>query len=278
MCSIQTLSSILQAFPSFKGKRRLGRSIMKISGVSDSVNIQIATKAGKFLLPNLKDMISIDLFINGYYEKGLIKLLIKKIPANGIFIDVGANIGSISIPLAKMRPDIKIISVEASPWIFHNLKMNVKLNKLTNISTINYAVFSESGKIVPMYAPTELFGKGSLKAVYTKNAEMVETISIDDLKKRLNLGLVDFIKVDVEGFEASVFNGMSQVIVSDKPKIVFEFSEWAEVTAGFNPCEAQSVILSKNYKIQQMDDNFNPIGYPSTSVHKVKNANLFASI
>ena len=277
MSRVQVLSSLLQALPLFRGKRRIGRAIMNISGITEKTNFLIETGAGRFYLPNLKDMISIDLFINGYYEKGLVDMLERNIPADGVFVDVGANIGSISIPLSRMRPDIRIIAVEASPWIFNILKKNIELNNSINISTCNFAVFSESGKTLPMYAPKDLFGKGSLKAVYTENAEMVETITIDDIKKKFSLPAIHYIKVDVEGFEASVFSGMTEFSVSDKPKIIFEFSEWAEKAAGFKPCEAQSVILSKGYKIQQMDSNFKVIGSPSHSIQNVRNANLFAT-
>jgi FkbM family methyltransferase len=277
MNNVQVISSLLQSVPSFRGKRRIGRMIMKLSGVLSQSDVVVKTYAGRFHLPNFKDIISLDLFMNGYYEKGLVELLKSKIPTNGVMIDVGANIGSISIPLSRMRPDITIIAVEASPWIFEVLKRNISANKASNITAVNYAVYSESGKTLPMYAPKDLFGKGSLKAVYTMDAEMVETVTIDDIKTKFNLPAVHFVKVDVEGFEASVFSGMSQVSNADKPKIVFEFSEWAEVAAGFKACEAQSVIISKGYKIQQMDSEFNLIGVPSNTPHHVKNANLFAS-
>lgn len=277
MDNVRTLSWLLQSLPSFRGKRRIGRMIMKLSGVLSKSGIVVNTKAGRFYLPNLKDMISIDLFMNGYYEKGLIDLLSKRMPRDGVLIDVGANIGSISIPVSKIRPDIKIIAVEASPWIFEVLKRNIQENNASNVEPLNYAVYSESGRTLPMYAPKDLFGKGSLKAVYTKDTEMVETITIDDLKSKCNLPAIHFIKVDVEGFEASVFSGMSQSSLADKPKIVFEFSEWAETAAGFRPCEAQSIILSKGYEIQQMDSEFNLIGAPSDSLQNVKSANLFAS-
>ena len=277
MNNVQTLSRFLQSLPLFRGKRRIGKMIMKLSGVLSKSGVVVNTKAGKFYLPNLKDMISIDLFMNGFYEKGLVKMLRDNVPSKGVLIDVGANIGSISIPLSKMRPDIRIIAVEASPWIFKVLKRNIEANNAFNITPLNYAVYSESGKTLPMYAPKDLFGKGSLKAVYTNDAEMVETITIDDLKTMHDLPAIHFIKVDVEGFEASVFSGMSQLTVADRPKIIFEFSEWAEVAAGFRACEAQSIIISKGYRIQQMDSEFNLIGKPSGSPQKVKSANLFAS-
>lgn len=250
--------------------------IMELTGVMKMKDFFINTRAGKFYLPNLKDIISIDLFINGYYEKGLVSMLKENIPPNGVLIDIGANIGSISIPLSWMRPDIKIIAVEASPWIYTILKRNVEENKAKNIFPINFAVYSESGRLLPMYVPKDLFGKGSLKSFYTAESELVNTITVDDIKLKFELPEIHFIKIDVEGFEASVFRGMTEITIKDKPKIVFEFSEWAEVTAGFKACEAQSVILSKGYKLQQMDSEFKLIGYPSDQLQKVKNANLFA--
>jgi FkbM family methyltransferase len=277
MSSVQALSSLLQALPSFKGKRRLGRAIMKITGVSTHHDVVVNTKAGTFHLPNLKEMISMDLFMNGYYERGLVRMLKEQMPANGVLIDIGANIGSISIPLSRMRPDIRIVAVEASPWIFRVLKANIEANNATNITAANFAVYSESQRSLPMYAPKELFGKGSLKAVYTNDAEMVESITVDDIKRKFNLPAIHFIKVDVEGFEAAVFQGMTQLTINDKPKIVFEFSEWAEVAAGFKAREAQSIILSKGYRIQQMDNDFNLVGEPSYELQKIKSANLFAS-
>ena len=80
MDNVQALSRFLQSLPSFRGKRRVGRMIMKLSGVLSKSGIVVNTKAGNFYLPNLKDMISIDLFMNGYYERGLIDMLKKNVP------------------------------------------------------------------------------------------------------------------------------------------------------------------------------------------------------
>lgn len=277
MGRIQSVSSFLQSLPLIKGKRRIGRALLNATGISKMKNLEVNTKAGIFTLPNLLDMISIDLFINGYYEKGLVKHLAANIPQNGFFLDVGANIGSISIPLSKSRPDVTVFAIEASPWIFNILKSNIALNKISNITALNFAVYSVSGRSLPMYAPKDLFGKGSLKSVYTNEAEMIDTITIDDIARQYNLKSIDYMKVDVEGFEASVFNGMTTVSASFKPKIIFEFSEWAELAAGFNAREAQSIILSQGYKLQQLDEEFRPLGDPATHLLDIKNANLFAS-
>lgn len=275
--SLQLISSTLQLIPFFRGKRRICKLIINKIGIDKVKKISIKTKSGRFILPNLNEIISFDLFISGAYEKGLVEFLDKSISPNGVFIDVGANIGSISIPLALKRPDIRIIAIEASSWIFDILKLNIDYNRVSNIFPINYAVFGESGKEMAIYAPKDLFGKGSLKPIFTKEAELVETITIDDVIKKFSIGDVDFLKVDVEGFEASVFSGMVETIKRIKPKIVFEFSEWAETSAGFSAGKSQEILLGYKYELQMFDRKFKLIGTRNSQIIHNKDGNLLAS-
>ncbi len=277
MDKLQTLSSLFQRLPLFRGKRRVCNWILRGSGLSKSKNVVVNTKSGRFKLPNLVEIISLDLFINGIYESGLVQFLSDRIPAGGVFIDVGANIGSISIPLAIKRPDITIIAVEASPWIYEILTDNIGHNKIRNISAENYAVYSESGKDLPMYAPKDLFGKGSLKPVFTKDAEMVKTITVDDIKTKFSLPAIDCMKVDVEGFEAVVFKGMANVIKLKKPVIVFEFAQWTEQAAGFATGEAQDILLSAGYTLQKLDTRFHLAGPSQNRKFMEEEVNLYAS-
>jgi hypothetical protein len=73
-------------------------------------------------LPNLYETISFDIFINGIYESETHKLLESRIPLNGIFLDIGANIGSIILQLCKGRSNLQCLAVEASPWVFNFLE------------------------------------------------------------------------------------------------------------------------------------------------------------
>ena len=77
-----------------------------------------------FVVPNLIENVSFELFVNGLYEESSLKLIIENLPPNGIFVDVGANIGAISVVLAKLRPDITIYAFEASPSVFKYLEIN----------------------------------------------------------------------------------------------------------------------------------------------------------
>lgn len=78
----------------------------------------IWTISGKYeccyQLPNVMETIGFEIFINGVYEEDTIHFIKSKIPRDNLFLDIGANIGAICIPLNKLRKDIKIICIEAA--------------------------------------------------------------------------------------------------------------------------------------------------------------------
>jgi len=69
-------------------------------------------------LPNLEDGQYFELYCRGSYEPALVKYIVHNTSANGCLLDVGGNIGSITIPVARARPDAKIITIEALPRNF----------------------------------------------------------------------------------------------------------------------------------------------------------------
>src|SRR5688572_15848131 len=215
---------LLQQMPSFKGKRRLAGWLFN-GYVRSAENILVEGSGGaKYLLPNLKDNISFDIFVNGIYEKETIDLLDRMLPPGGYYLDLGANIGAILVPLAKRRPDIRIIAVEAAPWIFHYLKENVKLNQLKHVTLVNKALFDKDGVELDFFSPADKFGKGSLSPVFSRTAVKVTTTKVDTLVREYNFPRVDVVKIDVEGFEYFVFRGATDLLqAAEPPRIVFEF-------------------------------------------------------
>ena len=245
------IEKLFRKIGSFKGKQRLARLLLKkkiyngrdilIKGLYDCV----------YKLPNINENIGFEIFINGIYEKETINLLNELLPRNGHFLDVGANIGSILIPLCTQRPDIRAIAVEAAPWIFKYLKNNADLNCLKNVILLNYALLDIDNAEIDFFAPEDKFGKGSLSPVFTKLSEKVKSRTIDSILDEFNFHSIDFIKIDVEGYEYFVFNGAETLLKSENaPFILLEFVDWAEnsikdIKSGF----AQEYLLSLNYRL-----------------------------
>lgn len=140
--------------------------------------------------------------------------------------DIGCNVGNWI--KANYDPDIRFIGVEASPKTAHICRSNF-IDK-ENVFILNFLVTSESGKSENFYeceaeggvlstASTDWKDKGRFANYKYQEAIKVNTISLDFL---INLfGIPEEIKIDVEGFELEVLQGLSQKV----NLLSFEWSE-----------------------------------------------------
>lgn len=252
------IESVLRSLPDFRGKRRLAKILFK-----KQINSRTEKKvSGKFncvyTLPNIKENVAFNIFINGIYEEDTFRFLKLMVPQNALFLDLGANIGSISIPLCKSRTDVKVFGVEASPWVMRYLAANIRDNGLeSRISTHNYALFDKDNVTLPFHSPKAFFGQGSLSvASRTEDCIEVEGVRLDTLLQRNDVQKVDFLKIDIEGFEYFAFKGAEKLLSSSNaPDILFEFADWCEKRAGIDPGSSQQYLMDQGYKIYQLIDN-----------------------
>ncbi|HRO44568.1 FkbM family methyltransferase [Agriterribacter sp.] len=248
------MDAFLRSLPVFRGKSRLAKLLFKNSLLKQR-DITIKGKYGcSFLLPNLYETIGFDIFVNGMYEPETVGFLCNKLLSGATFLDLGANIGAITVPLAMQRKDINIVCVEAAPWLVSYLKKNLAANELSGIRVVDKALYNSDDLELNFYSPREKFGKGSLSPVFTHDAVKVKTITLDTLIFELKIGRVDLIKIDVEGYERNVFMGGKNLLTAENaPDILFEFVDWAEKHAGFTPGDAQRLLADWGYTLYTMN-------------------------
>lgn len=248
---MELFGQLLRGLPAFAGKQRLVRSVLK-NQIASSKDIEVKGKFGcNYLLPNIVENVGFDIFINGIYEPETVLFLNRLLPEKGILIDVGANIGSISIPLCKQRGDIRVVAIEAAPWLYRYLERNVKESIVRNIELVNCAVYDQDETYISFFSPEDKFGKGSMAPVFTDSAVRVKTRTIDSMVRERRISKVDVIKVDVEGFEDFVFRGASELLSGPgAPTIYFEFVDWAESRAGeLAAGAAQNTLMEFGYRL-----------------------------
>lgn len=143
-----------------------------------------------------------------------------------IVIDVGAHIGPYTL-IASKRVGLngKVIAIEADPDNFNILNRNIRLNKLTNVIPLNYAVYSKEGKI-KLYLPnshehssytkynTVMSDRavGETKFVEVKANTLDYLLLSNDIKHED----INWIKIDVEGAELEVLKGATNVLSKSK--------------------------------------------------------------
>jgi FkbM family methyltransferase len=125
-----------------------------------------------------------------------------------VVVDVGAHIGRYTIIASKqVGPNGKVIAIEADPSNFEMLNRNIELNRLANVTTLNYAAFSKEAKI-KLYLPgRDIFTKYNTimsNWVWVKPEDRfveVDGNTLDNLLQQIGLRQVNWIKIDVEGAE-----------------------------------------------------------------------------
>jgi FkbM family methyltransferase len=237
--------------PPFKGKQRVARFLLK-SVINDHSDILVS---GKFdciyKLPNIKENIGFEIYINGVYEYDTIRFIAERVKKGATLLDIGANIGAIAVPLCKQRRDIKVLCLEASSWLFQYLKHNIEINGVNTVDLLNKAIWSEEDKEIEFFSPRDKYGKGSLASLFTSESERIRTITLDQIASMYPKGAIDFIKIDVEGFEYYAFSGGKDLLQGNNaPSILFEFVDWAENAATSNKAGiAQSLLLEYGYQL-----------------------------
>lgn len=178
--------------------------------------------------PSIDNGVELSLFETGTYEKGILHFIESNFKSDGVFIDVGANIGLMSIFAASKFPKSKVIAFEAHPNTVELLNRNVELNGIQNIEVFDKALGNAIGKI-KIFDNWQVNRGGASTVVQGKDSKSfeVDLIRLDDT---LNDLIPDMIKVDVEGAELDVLKGAEGLIKRFLPTLIVEISDLREKT------------------------------------------------
>lgn len=187
------------------------------------------------------------------YEPYLTKLMLSKINNGDVVIDIGANIGYYTILFSnKVGKKGKVISIEPDETNYKILQKNIKENNLKNVIVVKKALGNENKKIY-LYKSEENYGDHRVWGDKNKTADTkrerisVECQKLDDLIKDLKEEKINFIKMDVQGFEGKVIEGGQKVIKENKPIIFFEYWPWA-IKKSASDLQKMLLFLEKVYK------------------------------
>lgn len=190
----------------------------------DSVR-QLTTKFGDTFTVDLSSFLEWQLWAFGSYEEHFAELFRYLVQPADLCIDVGANIGIHTIRLAKLVGSCgKVIALEPDGELSERAADNIHLNNLTNVRLIQAAASATGGDNVSLYRPDSRDpnkGRASLlpHQYLTGRTAQVPTVAIDDINK----DPVTLIKIDVEGYEATVVSGASRTIGAYSPSLILEY-------------------------------------------------------
>ncbi|MGB7603012.1 MAG: FkbM family methyltransferase [Candidatus Sulfotelmatobacter sp.] len=166
-------------------------------------------------------------YLLGTDEPHLQKAIRNYVVAGDTVYDIGANVGYVSLSLAKqVGPKGQVIAFEPIPSSAEAFRQNIEINAITNVRLLNLAASDKSGDAV--IRTTENSATASL--VWHRNEPsatelQIRTAVIDELVEAGEVGLPRFVKIDVEGAEGSVLQGMRRTIAAARPVLFIECSD-----------------------------------------------------
>lgn len=236
---VRILSYGLPNFVLFHGSLLLRRFGLTLKHVSAPASVQ---KAADFLFYNLRymrpgivrtrlrgerffiqlnDPCQYDLVL-GIHEPEVVEWIASSLKAGMTFLDVGTNVGYYTLLGARCVGDSgSVIAIEPDPEVLAILRQNIEVNLLNNVKFVHGAASGTSGRARLGRATSTSYSTG----LYCQNAANwidVRRYSLDAIVSELNIAAVDLVKLDVEGAELEVLEGMSKMLKENRPKVIVE--------------------------------------------------------
>ena len=219
---------------------------------------------------DLNEGIDLGIFLNIKNEKkifNIVKILGKHIT----IIDIGSNIGSVTLPLAKIFSKSKVISIEPTFYAFSKLKKNINLNPILKkrIKLENVFVSNQNKIVNKVHSSWNLSNDSKKHKVHFGTLKKTSKIIKKLDKVCSNVKKVDFIKIDVDGHELDVLKSGIKTIKKHKPFIYFEFAPYLYKEFHYTP-EILINFIKKDLNYLFYDEKLKEVSNIESFINKLK--------
>ena len=214
------------------------------------------------------DLITNEIYRSGSWDRDafLISQILYSTVEAPFILDIGANLGSFSVPIAKdiLARGGEVIAFEPQEIIYYQLCANIILNRLDNLTAYNKAVGNFNGEVdIPKIDYNQNPNSGAfsffkeyreiwgIEQSIKEELASVPMLKLDSLKLKKSPTLI---KMDVEGYELDVFKGGCQFLAEHHyPPIMLEI--WSGDYYRDKRQELMNFIQGLGYDIATHNDN-----------------------
>lgn len=182
----------------------------------------------------LGEGIDFSIYLLGGFELRTQRLYRKLVKPGDTILDIGANIGSHTLPLARLvGSGGKVFAFEPTNFAYRKLQRNIALNQ-----ELSPRIVAEQAMLT---APTQtsiplaFFARWPLRAcgeVHTQHKGRLESSSgghattVDEVVHREGIARVALVKLDVDGYESCVLQGATKTLERDRPIVLLEIAPY----------------------------------------------------
>ena len=208
--------------------------------------VALRDECGTKFLVDASDYIGHSICFTGSYEPLSVGLSKRLMTGGGTFLDVGSNVGLFTCAVGSL-PTVRCISVEAAATAFSKLLENLARNPHLLVAAVNVAL-APHRTLVRLDKPSS----GNLGTARIAGAmderefggHVVAAIPLDELLDQAKVESIRLMKIDVEGFEPEVFEGLNFNASYRPENIVMEWVE--DPRAGRDNLRRSFYMLSEN--------------------------------
>jgi FkbM family methyltransferase len=196
----------------------------------------------------------VDHYTQNLYEHFTEDLLLSLLRNGDLFVDIGAHFGFYTLLVGTSYENNKIIAFEPVPENYEILKKNTELNNLKNVDVYNLAVSNKNDTRkfnVAEHSCSSGFDHNPVsKTIKTID---VEAVAIDSFLNNCDVPIV--MKIDTEGHEIDVIEGMKDILKNNKDvKLFIEFNPKCLKSAGYEPEDLLKKINMLGFDIYVIED------------------------
>jgi FkbM family methyltransferase len=233
---------------------RTGRRLLGLP--PDSV---ICTRNGLVWGLNLREGIQFSIYLFGAFERETARALARLLPVGGVAVDVGANIGAQTLPMARhVGAGGRVIAIEPTVSAVEALRRNLDLNpELAQVVTVRAAALVAPGEHVcgeyysswPLgESEGEARGRHEVHRGVANSAAGSVALTLDELVAKESLSRLDVVKIDVDGREVRVLRGASATLATLRPSLILELAPYALVEQGDSIDEVIGLVRQARYR------------------------------
>jgi FkbM family methyltransferase len=198
----------------------------------------------------------------GEYETETTQLFRDHINPGMTILDIGAHVGYYTLLAARLAgSDGRVFSFEPDQDNYALLVHNVQLNGYDNVTTVNQAVSDKSSSRTLFISALD---NGRHSMYHQRQPESgsitVSATTADDYFGEINWPEIDLIKLDVEGSELDVINGMTELLKrSPAAKIIMELNPNLLENANVASMDLLSQVIKRGFTLYRVEENTAPI-------------------
>lgn len=213
---------------------------------------------GGDIYADLDDYVGRAAYFLGDLDKKITWICNQIVGDGDVVLDIGANIGMVTLPLSKLvGPNGQVYSFEPNPELVDVLSKTIDHNALNNVK-LHPIGLGQKKEILELNIPK--FNRGSASLIRNFNNPHTTKVKVnieklDQIVKQYNIQKVRLIKIDVEGYETSVFLGANYLLSTIQPDaILFELNERS--TSNLTEEPLIKLLKSHNYDFFIIPKNY----------------------